>query len=278
MNCDQVKDLLVEFLLNELNEETKSAINRHLRAGCQHCIAEEREIAEGMDNLLSIIPQDELSTEQRAAILASAINPSVQIQHRSNGTTTSRSRLDSPVIVTIVPYALAFAAGVLLMMSITSFKTVGETSRVDLKENSSSQSGAFGVAPSTIPHDSEMSEEKYSKKLLVSMKRTNVRSKMEGSILWDALSHEVHFFGSGIEQPPAEMQYVFWLVGEENRPLLAKVLSLDPTGKCKVTAANPFGKIRFVFITLESKAGQIVRPSEYVELTLDAIRFNSTQL
>ena len=279
MNCKQVQDLLVEFLLNELNEETKSAIDGHLRAGCQHCIAEEREIAEGMDHLLSIVPQTELSTEQRSAILARAISPSMHMQLRPKRTFTSNSRLDSAVLVRIVPYALAFAAGVLLMMSISQLIKGGTPPQVvDLGVHSNFQSGTFAVAPSIIPQDSEMSEEKYSKKLLVSMKRTNVRSKKEGCILWDALSNEVHFFGRGIEQPPPGMQYVFWLVGEQNRPLLAKELSLDPTGKCNVTAANPFGKIRFVFITLESKVGQIDRPSEIIELTLDAVRFNSNQL
>jgi len=89
---------------------------------------------------------------------------------------------------------------------------------------------------------------------------------------------QVHFFGSGIEHPPIGMQYVFRLVGDENRPPLAKELKLDPTGNSKVTAANPFGKIRFVLITLEVTAGRIDRPSENIELTLDAIGLNSTRL
>ena len=53
------------------------------------------------------------------------------------------------------------------------------------------------------------------------MRRADNRSIMEGRILWDALSDEVHFFGSGIEDPPIGMQYIFWLVGDENRPPLA---------------------------------------------------------
>ena len=57
------------------------------------------------------------------------------------------------------------------------------------------------------------------------------------------------------------MQYVFWLIGDENRPPLAKELKFDPSGKCKVTAANPFGKIRFVLITLEATVGRIDRPN-----------------
>ena len=282
MNCNQVNELLVEYLLNELNEETKSAIDRHLQNGCPQCIAEEREVLVGIDYLLSAIPYDDLSNEQRIAILASTKIPS-RILLNGMDSYTVNALPESPVRLRpnsfpIVAYFVAFAAGILLMMTISPIHLDRKASVKDSQVNSSSQASAFAVAPSTIPQDSEMSGEKHSKKLLVSMRRADNRSKMEGRILWDALSNEVHFFGSGIERPQIGMQYVFWLIGDENRPPLAKELKFDPSGKCKVTAANPFGKIRFVLITLEATVGRIDRPSENIELTLDAIGLNSTRL
>ena len=278
MNCDQVRESLLEYLLNELSVDTKYAIDSHLSQGCPICLASEREIAEGFDVLFQALPDDSLSPNHRAAILAGASNPERHLRVPSNFAYPANDCTESKKVNPVFQHLLFFAAGLLLMMSVSSLQTMVKSPEIIQRRDSTSQSDAFAVDPSTIPKGSEMSEEKYAKTLQVSMHRTDVSSVMEGHILWDALNHEVHFFGSGIASPPNGMHYVLWLLDEDNHALAAQQLMLDATGKCKATANSRMGGVRFIIITLESKLGLYDRPSSNIKLSLDAIRFHSTSL
>ena len=278
MNCDQVKDSLVEYLLNELNYDSKTAVDRHLRQGCAGCLAMEREISEGLDALYSAIPEETLTLDQRSQIISGVNAQALRLNIRTDSTFTSDHVAASNAWTSVLPYLLAFAAGILLMMTIAAIRTPNESVRKDPTVNSSFPSSTFAVGPTTIPKGSGMPEEKNAKTLLVAMKRTNITSMIEGRILWDAFNHEVHFFGSGIASPPKGMHYVLWLMDENRQTVATNELTLDSTGRCKATAASASNKIRFVFITLESKLGGFDQPSGNVELTLHTTRFNSAPL
>ncbi len=276
MNCDQVKELLVEYLLSELPEEDRSSIELHLRGGCPDCTATEKELALGIDILFQAIPNDEIENSQRKSILAFATSPCEE-------STLSRRTLPNPNSKSSIrplqwfPYLLALAAGVLVMMTISSVRKKETRSGQSVQVNIA-KSDTFEVDPINITHNSEMSDAKYAKTRLVSMERTNNASRIEGRILWDALSHEVHFFGRGIPTPPKGMGYVLWLMGDDDKTLVSKELIVNSSGLCKQTVSNNMGSVLHVFITLESKTGNFVRPSKNIELTLDAKRFNAFPL
>ncbi len=278
MNCDRVRESLVEYLLDEVSAETKSAINLHLRQGCPSCLANEREIAEGIDVLFHVLPNDSLTLDQREAILAGATNPTKHLQIHPDSSHTFGTHAGSPTWTRVFPHLLVFAAGLLLMLCITSLKKGDKSQRFVANETSSLQSDSFAVDPTTIPKGSEISEEKYAKSLLISMRRANVSSKIKGNILWDALNHEVHFFGSGIAAPPSGMKYVLWLMDGENHALATQQLRVDSKGRCKATATSRTSHVRFVYITLESQLARFDRPSGNIELSLDSLRFESSSL
>ncbi len=276
MNCDQVKELLVEYLLNELPEEDRSSIELHLRRGCPDCIAMEKEMAVGIDILFQAIPNDGLEESQLKSILAFATSPREEPTLSSRSFPISNSEISIRPLQ-LIPYLLALAAGLLVMMTISSVRK-NATSYGQPGQENIAKTDTFAVDPINITHNSEMSDTKYSKTRLVSMERTNVASRIEGRILWDALSHEVHFFGRGTPTPPKGMGYVLWLMGEDDQTLVSKELIVNSSGLCKQTVANNMGSILHVFITLESKVGNFVRPSKNIELTLDAKRFNAFPL
>ena len=278
MNCDQVKESLLEYLLNELDSDTKFAIDLHLDHGCPSCNSYERELVEGIDVLFDALPNDSLSSNQREAILACASNPTKRVHVRFNTAHLSNIHTDTIALKLLLPYTLAFAAGLLLMMSVAPLKGHNKTLDVVELRESTFPSDTFAVDPSTIPKDSEMSEAKYAKTVQVSMHRTNLSSRIEGHIMWDALNNEVHFFGSGVAIPANGMHYVLWLMDENKQALVAKQLSLDLSGRCKATANSRMSSVRYIMITLESKLGSFERPSDNIELTLDAARIHSISL
>ncbi len=278
MNCDQVRESLVEYLLDEVNADTKSAIYLHLRQGCPSCLSNEREIAAGIDVMFHALPDDALTLDQREAILAGATNPTTHLRIHSDSSHSLATHAETLTWTPVFQHLLVFAAGLFLMLCVTSLTKVDHSKSAVAKGNSSLTSDSFAVDPSTIPKGSELAEERYAKSLLVSMRRANVSSMIEGHILWDALNHEVHFFGSGIADPPSGMNYVLWIMDGDNHVLATHQLSVDSTGRCKATATSRMSNVRFVFITLESKLARFDRPSGNIELSLDSIRFDSSSL
>lgn len=277
MNCNQIRDLLVESLLNELDDNTRSAVETHLQ-GCASCLALEKEISLGIDVLYSALPEDSLSSEQRSWIVAGAIAPSPRVSLRIDDAYALDCKAEPVGWRSPLPYLIAFAAGILLMTTVFPIHSQRESASKDPNVKSGPPSSTLAIGSTTLPKDSEISEERNAKTLLVAMQRTNTASMTEGHILWDALSHEVHFFGSGIASPPNGMYYVLWLMDQNNQPLATKELTLEQSGRCKATATSASNRIRFVYITLESKLGRFDRPSGIVELTLDTTRLNSAPL
>jgi hypothetical protein len=290
MKCDEIQDLLVEYLLDELSENESSAISNHLRRGCAECLSLEQEILEGMDGLLAAIPEEPISAADRSRILASATSDTPTIRtwpgsySNSNVRTNSQSVIEGghPAETTswtgVLPYLLAFAAGILLMTFVVPSRVDKLMSGKKPEAQSLSASDSFAVHPGTIPSDSELSSEKHSKTLLVSMERSNKSSQVEGHIVWDTLNHEVHFFGSGITTPPTGMQYVLWLTDQNHQPLAIKELYPDAKGRCKATVASAIVNLRYIFITLESNIAGGALPSKDVQLSLDFVKFESPKL
>ena len=277
MNCDDVQDLLVEYLLDELSEDNRSEITKHLQKGCIDCLALERELMGGADALWAAIPDEPVSPELRSRILTRATATN-NLLNRTDSISISRRSVGSNSRAGVLPYVLAFAAGILLTAWVVPTRFVNSPVEKVAAMQVRSPSDSFAVNPATLPLDSDISAVKQTKTFLVSMERSNKSSQIEGHVVWDPLNHEVHFFGSGAERTPPGMVYVIWLTDQYRLPLATKELTLDENGRCKATLVSSIHDVRYVFITLESKIAGITRPSSNVQLSLDAVRFNLTNL
>ena len=278
MNCDDVQNLLVEYLLDELSDDKRFVIAMHMKRGCARCLDFEREILDGMDGLFTAIPEDPISPEHRSQILARATSVTPYSPIRTASSSTFNHSAEFHVWTSALPYLLAFAAGVLLMATVFPFRSANSSAGNVPDPKLSSLSNSFAVDPATIPSDSEISVGNHKNTLMVSMERSNKSSEIEGRIVWDNLSHEVHFFGNGVAPSPPGMRYVMWLTDQYDQPLASKELTLDEKGRCKATIVTSMLDVRYVFITLESKLAGITQPSSNVQLSLDASRLNLTRL
>lgn len=277
MNCDDVQELMVEYLLDELGDDAKFALSNHLQRGCSRCLTCQRETVEGIEGLLTAIPNDPISSQHRSAILANATLAPPPLLIQTVG--SSNSGLDANInrYTGSLLYVLAFAAGIVLMAIVVPNHSI-DLSDEKAAVQGNSPSNSFAVAPVTIPSDSEIAIVKKTKTLLVSMERSNKSSKIEGQIVWDTLNHEVHFFGSGVTSAPPGMRYVIWLTDQNNQPLATKELTLSENGRCKATIVSSIRDVRYVFLTLESKLVGFTQPSSNVQLSFDASRLNLTKL
>ena len=163
---------------------------------------------------------------------------------------------------------LAFAAGILCMI----FVAPGEDSGEVVNEPPALMNGAtVNLASPQIPATLHMSEKKYERTQLVSLRRKPDSSELRGHVLWDALTREIHIFCHGLQPPPSGSQYAMWLVGPGVEVRAAERLEVDSQGVCKAAVHWPEGDFRFVKVTLEKSSQLKNKPSSEVALTSNSI-------
>lgn len=264
MSCLDVQDLMVEYLLGELDSEHRAKVESHLATGCSECQIELHALTESVDALWQAVPNKKLSDSVQQEIVARvrAGAPRVTIDKAAE---VSPRTASVPLRLMHNPIAqamIAFAAGVLCMIFIkTDNKVEVATQRATTSVN---------LASPRIPKSLQMSEKKYESTQLVSLRQKPDSSELRGHVLCDALTREIHIFCRGLQQPPSGTQYVLWLVGPGIEILAAERLEIDAAGVCKVAVPWPEGDFRFVKVTLEKSSRLNSKPSNDVALTSNA--------
>lgn len=268
MNCVDVQDSLVEYLLGELDLQRRTIVEQHLATGCIECRSELQALAESVDVLWQAVPNKPLSEELQQGILSRVRAGALADEQTQPVTMVSHpaSKRSQLVRNPIVQALLAFAAGLLFMMFFQpSKKTEGEQQS---SRRSPAQTGStINWASPRIPASLEMSEKKYESTQLVSLRRKPDFSELRGYVLCDALTREIHIFCFGLQQPMPGTQYVLWLVGPGIEVRAAERLVVDSKGECKAALHWPAGDIHSVKITLEVSSQLNSKPSNDVELT-----------
>lgn len=272
MSCSEIQELLIEYVLDELDEVQESQVDQHLAAGCQACQAELQVISESMDQLWRVTPNGNISVDLRREIVARCVAdtlpqgglPSPQAVRRSE---PHRSRLSSSLIQALI----AFAAGLVFMMTAQPWVKKAMPIRESQLERLRPEV-AVSLATPPIPSSLELSEKKHESTHLVGLRRQTGSNELRGHVLWDSLTRELHLFCFGLRQPPPGTQYALWLIGPGIEVRAAEKLEVDSGGMCKATVPWPAGEFQFAKVTLESSANARGGPSEQVELTTNAIQ------
>ncbi|MCA9192496.1 MAG: zf-HC2 domain-containing protein [Planctomycetales bacterium] len=64
MNCAEVQENLIAFLLHELPTEEAQVMQEHLDSGCGDCLAQRSILDESLENLFSQLPGDSISEQE----------------------------------------------------------------------------------------------------------------------------------------------------------------------------------------------------------------------
>ncbi len=270
MSCDDVQDLLVEYLMGELDSQSLASVERHLASGCNQCQAELQALTQSVDALWQAVPAQKLSEEFQRSILTRAC--SATSSEITKHTTLASHPASIPQRLYRNPFAqalLAFAAGILFMMYMKPAAKIADdfaASRPPVTKASSN----VNLASPQIPASLQMSEKRYESTQLVSLRRKPGSGEPRGYVLCDALTREIHVFCHGLQQPPSGMQYVLWLIGPGIEFRAVDRLDVDAEGVCKAAVRWPAGDFRFATVTLETSSKLNSKPSNDVELVSNA--------
>lgn len=266
ISCESVQVLLVEYLMNELEDEPRQRVEGHLDDGCPQCKQQWQHLKTGKGLLLRAIPERELSQELRDKILASAVaarvdcgvpvrTPQVTEVLASGRKPAGRRRLESALL------GLAMlACGVMLAPFIAGPRQDG-ASKIDVASNPPPEEirvqadAPFGETPRL---------ERSSRRPIafVAGSADAVYLSMRGEAIFDYAAMQVHFFGSDFPPPPPGKDYVLWLQYQPDGPTHpAQTLQLSGDGRCKAIVNLAENDCYRVFITLEGNGGMPTSPT-----------------
>lgn len=276
MNCTEIQNDLVAFVLDELNSAERANVERHLASGCSECILQLNEVRESVELLWQAVPSQSLNGDFQRDILARAVAvaPEAETISLASGTLASGNLPSAAKHVSWLAYLpiqslVAFAAG--LLISIV-FHLMANDSAEQHKAQAirDRDSNAVSLASPKVASKLENSERKQESTHLVSLRKRADSSELRGFVLWDSLASEVHLYCFGLQQLQAGWQYSLWLIGPSVEVRAVDRLEVDAHGNCKAVVHWPVGEFNFARVTIEPSSKMNSRPSENVELTSNA--------
>ena len=258
MNCDDIYDHLVAYLLAELDPGTEERIDSHLQKGCLICDRRLDEISESIE-LLSRTSTSQTSPdvwkriqklvgEDRAASLPSAGIIPTEFP-RQAPEIRQRPAIVRSTFLAFAATACGFllaAVGFELSMSI----------RPDLQKSSDSILGIdapYAVRSQLNGTSGELGESKQSLRS-VSVKRPADESKIYGTFIVDALENQIHFCTNGWQRLSEGRRYAVWFVTQEDEHLFASFIdgSTSPKTLTLIEIPSARSPIIALAVTIES--------------------------
>ena len=257
MNCDEAQDNMIPYLLEELGSDLVRGIEQHV-ADCATCQAELEELRSCIDVVADglmesgSVPATERQAHDaeldRSANIMQAVMERVRTEAQApEGTRVTAAPPSSPlrgntVTRTFVYSCIAFAAGVLLMVSLRS-------TLFPQGMNALSKAGPPNSAEQPVPGPGVLPE-------LGSVRLTTIDSSFQGEgvlqLLYDFASGELHVFCGSLDVPPEGKAYV----------LVCESEVADPAGSPTAAPSAPRSKSRQLcrIVPDQSGFGQAVVP------------------
>ncbi len=271
MNCSEIQNELVAFVLGDLNPADRERVERHMTGGCSECILQLKKTREAVELLWRAVPGGKLAEDFQREILARAVAtaPEAETTNIASGNLFSTNHKLSLLTRLPIQAVVAFAAGLLFSIAYHSMPgRHSEPSTTEALQDRASE--VVSLASPKIASKLEMTERKHESTHLVSLRNRAGSSELRGFVLWDSLASEVHLYCFGLKQPPTGSQYSLWLIGSSIEVRAADRLDVDAYGNCQAVVHWPDGEFNFARVTVEPSSTQNSRPSENVELTSNA--------
>lgn len=272
MNCTDIQDELVAFVLSELNPIERANIERHLASGCCDCNLQLMAIRESVELLWQTVPNNKLTDDFQRQLVTRVLNSAAEVEVESVAAELNRTVGKSSLIRTWpVQSLIAFAAGLLIAASLD-LGTSDRAGRSFIDASQSNSSETVSLASPQFPGKLELAERQNESTHLVSLrKNAGASDELRGFVLWDSLASEIHLYCFGLNQPPKDSQYSLWLIGPSIAVRAAERLDVDANGNCKAVFDWPDGEFHFVQVTIEPTSLMNSRPSDAVELTSNVL-------
>ncbi|MEZ6137416.1 MAG: anti-sigma factor [Pirellulaceae bacterium] len=264
MKCAEVQDILVEFVLDELDATERQEVQQHLASNCECCQQHLAELVEGVGLLFEIAPTAELRADRAAAILSRA-------RASQAAAPLGRDWLTLPASL------LALAAGLFIAATIWPATPIGGGGSTSVRQESAKRANEVGEGTPSSEHrlgDFQDLARRLHLPSQTSYQTTFVASRampgstgLQGLVICDLLARELHFFGRSFPPAPAGRDYVLWIGGISvpAQPLATLTVGVD--GNCRSVVPLPDGDFEGVFVTLEPSGDPPSKPSGDAQLT-----------
>lgn len=276
MNCTEIENELVAFVLDELNSADRASVERHLASGCSECILQLKEIRESVELLWQAVPNGSLTDDLQREILARALEVAPEAEtirlassNWASGNLVSAEKQVSWFSYLPIQSLVAFAAGLMISVAFHSLAS-GPAEQLNTQAKRDRDSEVVSLASPKVASKLEMSERKRESTHLVSLRKRADSSELRGYVLWDSLASEVHLYCFGLQQLKTGWQYSLWLIGPSVEVRAVERLDVDAHGNCQAVVHWPVGEFNFARVTIEPSSTMNSRPSENVELTSNA--------
>lgn len=273
MNCAELQNLLVQYLLNELSDEEHAAVESHLQNGCPACVQEIHELSESMHIVWSALPDRPLPDSLRSHVLEVCLNPNKPTSFKeARHSAVSSEPVKHPILWREA--LLALAAGILLMATwriVFPGTSFGKTSSATVVGRTQPLADQLRMQPPP-PASFSRAAEKINQPLLVSLHSSSEVGDLKGQALWDRVNREIHFYCFGLTPTGPGKRYGLYLLSPNRAVQLSAELQVDSRGECRAVVTCPTDDIQYIQIMSVPIDNSNQSPVPEVVLTSDAIQ------
>lgn len=230
MSCEQIKDDLVAYVLDDLPLGQVRTVEQHLQTGCPSCNAELIEVKKELDHVFEAIPDERLSDAE-----IEEIHRQVVAKHnvRINGPSVFTTSLPSSIA-----YPVAFALGLVLSVAALSFFGSG-------KDTPSIAKGSLpqNTDPETFPQDNTAvilpeSFREFDNVVFTAyeIEPEEPTRPIRSMLLYDAFSEELHYYAESEEGSPR--QCVLVITDTRGQEIARQPFDLDESGKVSLVVSG----------------------------------------
>lgn len=266
MRCEELQRMFVQYHLGELENPNVQAIENHLASGCKACNAEMEALLDGIDLFYHVAPESYVSQSMEiriATVMEAELSKPTAMQPVSSVAASPSA------IVRYVSMLASLAAGLLLMMYLVPLKSIAPPQGRHPQVLSGTQvpteraNALEGIHQ--VPADLHIAQAQFRRTQFVSLRAPATSAGFHGSVVWDPLCKEIHFFGYNFATPPADHEYVLWIDGPDGKPYPAKTLVLDATGNSAAIFRVQGLFSPTAFLTLEPSIEAVEQDNQAVE-------------
>jgi hypothetical protein len=264
MNCHELQNDFVPYLLDELHASRVREIEDHLASPCDACRREMKSLRESVELVYELAPKDGVSEELVESVLTrvretrSGMSPEDNVagDHRlPNGLTSApvegtnrfkfgsgnRNRRNGWGGYHVVLAVASMAAGV--------FVAFGLSSAIQLSQQSERTAGVIkSVSPWTV----RKPDDRVS---LVSVDSASATEDYQGLALMDRVAGELHLFGYGLQSPKSNIKYRVQ-IRADNRVTTESVV-VDGNGRFHLIIKAPVEKVQSVSVIGSDGRGEM---------------------
>lgn len=243
MRCERCKELLVEYHLGELDDQSANQVTTHLASGCKSCLREFEDIDKSIDLLVGSISLEDSPESARIALF-----------NRISAATPNTSHLKRAGLFRhIVTYAAIGATAAAIGFILPDFAMLLNLKQVDVAQTSDD---------STLNHRSDIlgaenSGEPFNATRLVSFRgsETVTPSTAAAFMVWDPVAKEMHIHASGLVKPTEQAPFIVWFETSDGMWLVAGELNTNENGSASSVFPIPIATtaISKVVISIESQ-------------------------